>query len=149
MCAFLATIKLIQLLKYHSKINYLSRIFKNSLSDLASFAVIFFIPWLAFIQMMYLFYNEKAQQFSSFIETVMTGFQIIMGKFEMKSILQADFGASVFIFTGYNVFIVLVMINFLIAIICHHFNESRNKMGSTEEGSVFENLLSEFRGKVS
>lgn len=82
------TIKLIQLLKYHPKIHYLTLVLKNAKTDILGYSLVFFISWMAFVQIMYLLYYEQDQAFSSIISTVMTSFEIIMGKFNYTFILR-------------------------------------------------------------
>ena len=96
LCAFLATLKLLKLLRFHPKVNYISAAIESSKSDLLSFSVVFVLIWFAFVQLMYLFYNEKSVGFSSVLRTMLTCFQIILGKFELADILQVSSCSRVF-----------------------------------------------------
>ena len=89
-CAFLVTLKLIKLLRFHPKIYYLSATLRSSKFDLASFGVIFLVMWLAFVQLMHLFYHESSLGFSSIIRSMLTCFKIILGKFELDELLRVN-----------------------------------------------------------
>lgn len=115
------TIKLIQLLKYHPKIHYLALVLKSAKTDILGYSLVFFISWMAFVQIMYLLYCEQDQAFSSIISTAITALEILMGKFNYTFILRNNYAIAAILLSVHNIFIVLIVVNILIAIICHHF----------------------------
>ena len=82
-CSFLSTIKLIRLLRFNKKISYLTKTITNCSKDLISFMIVLLILWLAYVQLMYIFYNEKTLGYASFVKAMVTNFLIIMGKFDI------------------------------------------------------------------
>ena len=72
-------IKLIRLLRFNKKISYLTKTITNCSKDLISFMIVLLILWLAYVQLMYIFYNEKTLGYASFVKAMVTNFLIIMG----------------------------------------------------------------------
>ena len=78
---FIATIKLIRLLRFNKKLSYLTNTIKRCASDLTSFTVCFMVMWIAFVQLMFIIYNDKTLGFATFFKSMATNFLIILGKF--------------------------------------------------------------------
>lgn len=148
MCTFLATIKLIRLLRFNKKLSYLTTTIKNCSKDLVSFMVVFLILWLAYVQLMYIFYYEKTIEFASFTKSMVTNFLIILGKFNLSPLIEANYTASAIIFSSYNILIVMIMVNFLITIISDSFAAARVESGKIKEVSLFEHLTKRIKSKM-
>ena len=125
-CSFLTTIKLNQLLRFNKNLNYLSKAVRNSSIDLISFLIVFLTLWLAFVQMFYLFFNDRTSGYASFLKSMETSFLNILGKFDLKSLIQSNYLVGTILFSVYNYSIVVVMVNILITIISNRFSKTRN-----------------------
>lgn len=126
-CSFLSIIKLIELLKNNSKLKYLTLVVENSLKELISLIVVFVILWLAFVQLMYIVYNEQLYGYSTFIKSMETNFQIILGKFNIKALIQINYTIGAVIFSSYNIIILMILINIIIIVISDNFLKLRLK----------------------
>ena len=139
-CSFLSTIKLIRLLRFNKKISYLTKTITNCSKDLISFMIVLLILWLAYVQLMYIFYNEKTLGYASFVKAMVTNFLIIMGKFDLRPLVETNFTASAIIFSSYNILIVMIMINFVIIIISDNFAKAREEAKKIKAVSMFKHL---------
>ena len=139
-CSFLSTIKLIRLLRFNKKISYLTKTITNCSKDLISFMIVLLILWLAYVQLMYIFYNEKTLGYASFVKAMVTNFLIIMGKFDLRPLVETNFTASAIIFSSYNILIVMIMINFVITIISDNFAKAREEAKKIKAVSMFKHL---------
>ena len=148
LCTFIATLKLIRLLRFNKKLSYLTTTVKNCGKDLVSFMIVFMILWLAYVQLMYIFYYEKTLGFASFTKSMVTNFLIILGKFNLSPLIESNFTASAIIFSSYNIIIVMIMINFLITIISDSFASARAESNKIKEVSLFQHLTTRIKGKL-
>lgn len=140
LCTFIATIKLIRLLRFNKKLSYLTTTIKNCSKDLVPFMVVFLVMWLAYVQLMYIFYYEKTAGFGSFTRSMVTNFLIILGKFNLDPLIESNYTASAIIFSSYNILIVMIMINFLITIISDNFALARIEAQKIKEVSLVSHL---------
>ena len=75
---FFSSIKFIRLFRFSKKIIFFSKVFKNSLNNMANFSFIFLVFLFAFIQIMYLSFNDQVKDFKSFTTSMMTVFNILI-----------------------------------------------------------------------
>ena len=78
-CAF-QTIKFLQLLRFNNKIYMLALTLNHCLPNLGGFALVFSVVWFAYVQLMFLFFNEKSYAYADIVKAVTTSFQIMLGK---------------------------------------------------------------------
>ena len=140
-CSFLAIIKMIESLKFNSKIHYLSLAIENSSKELISIMIVFIILWLSYVQLMFIVYNEQSFGYSTFIKSMETNFQIILGKFNIKPLIQANFTTGAIIFSSYNIIIVMIMINFIITIISDNFAIAREQSKKIKQLTIFDHMI--------
>ena len=140
-CTFIATIKLIKLLRFDRKLSYLTNAIKDSCKNLISFLIVYLIFSLAFCQLMFIIYNEKSLEYSTFIRSMESNFQIILGKFNLNPIVESNFSIGAIIFSTYNILIVFVLTNVVITIISNSFTRSRIESKNSKETSLAAHLL--------
>ena len=93
--------------------------------DLMALAVIFMVVWLSLIQTLYLIFNENSAQFATFITTMETCLQLILGKFDVSPIIKSSPILGSVFYIVYNIIIVFTLINIFITILIEHFNEAK------------------------
>jgi len=98
----------------------------NSLKEVLSFCLIFFIVWLTFVQAIYVIYFDKSIKFSTFLRTLITCFQMIFGRFNVKEMLETNLMFTFLLYIPYNIVIVFVLINIMLSILANHFEAVRN-----------------------
>ena len=135
-CTFIATIKLIRLLRFDKKLSYLTNAIKESCKNLISFVIVYLIFSLAFCQLMFIIYNEKSIGYATFIKSMESNFQIILGKFNLNTIVESNFTLGAIIFSTYNILIVFVLTNVVITIISTSFIKLRAQNKNNKEISL-------------
>jgi hypothetical protein len=122
-CAAFGTLRFLKLLRFNKKIIIYMIAFKKSLGELLSFGVIFVILWMSMVQTFYLIFNNYLTEFSTIIKSMSTCFEMILGKFAIQRLIDANglFGTTLF-FT-YNILIVFVLINIFLTILIDNYNE--------------------------
>ena len=124
-CSALGTIKFLKLLRFNRRVSQLGDTLRYCLKDLISFSFIFVIVWLAFVQLMYLTFNEKTIGYSTFVKSMETCFQIIMGKFAVGPMIEANQLLGPLYFSVYNIMVVFILIGMYITIISNGFSGVR------------------------
>ena len=67
-CSFIVTLEMTRLLRFEAKLEYIIKALSKCFNDLISFIIVFFIIWLAYVQLIYLIYNQNATEFRSFVQ---------------------------------------------------------------------------------
>ena len=143
-CIVFGTLKFIKLMRFNKHIAIFMLVFSNSLRQLVSFGLIFFITWLSFVQLLYLLLND-VPEFSSFIVSMETCFQIMLGKFQINNILNSNRILAIFSFMIYNFVIVITMINLFLTILNDNLEMvKQNFERNRGDFSVFEYIKNVF-----
>jgi polycystin 1L2 len=124
-CAFLGTLKFMKLLRFNTKMNYLSSTLSIASHDLAGFIVVFFIVWIAYVQIMFLAFQRQLMNYSTLPKAAATSFQIMVGKFDARSLYEADKYLGTIIIASYNFVIIFFMLNVFLSIIGAAFEVTR------------------------
>jgi polycystin 1L2 len=77
---FFSTIKFIKLFRFNKKIHFFSKVFKNCLNNMTNLSCIFLVFLFAFIQIIYLAFNDQVKDFKSFTTSIMTVFNILISR---------------------------------------------------------------------
>jgi len=122
-CAAFGTLRFLKLLRFNKKIIIYMIAFKKSLGELLSFGIIFLILWMSMVQTFYIIFNVNSFQFASFVKSMETCFQMVLGKFEVDSLIEANalFGTTLFIL--YNILVVFMLVNMLVSILTDNYAE--------------------------
>ena len=142
-CAACGTLRFLKLLRFNQKIIVYMVAFKNCARELLSFGFIFMIIWMAFVQIMYLIFNENSPQFSTVVKTMETCFQMVLGKFEVDVMIKSNalFGTALFVL--YNLVVVCVLMSMFLTIIADNYSEiakDENLSLEEEDPDLFEYL---------
>jgi hypothetical protein len=129
-CMVLGTLKFLKIFSFNKEISYLASTLSNCRSELLSFGFIFLIVWIGFVQLFYLFFQHIIFEFSPIMRAMTTCFQIMLGKFQVQTLLEANpvFG-SIFYFL-YNSFTIFILLTVFISIINDSFKVIREKTRS-------------------
>ena len=96
--------------------------FKRSLNELTSFAVVFLVLLMSFVQAFYILMNNESTLFSSLAQSIYACFQIILGKFDANTFYTSKSKLSPFLFVAFNIVVVFVMINIFVSILIENFH---------------------------
>jgi len=137
-CAF-QTIKFLQLLRFNNAIYMLALTLHHCVNKLGGFMLVFCVIWFAFVQLMYIFYNERSLAYANLYRAIITSFQILIGKFELGPLLEGNPLFGSILFMAYNVIMVLLLMNTFISIICESFEAVREELnGKPNDFEIFE-----------
>jgi polycystin 1L2 len=127
LCAALGTIKFLKMLRFNRHIAFLGMTLKTCLHELIFCSMAFFLIWIAFVQLMYLIYNNDLEGYASPIKSMKSAFQTILGKFDAKQFLH---GKSTIlgpcVFASYNMIMLCFVINLFVSIITDSFDKIRH-----------------------
>ncbi|XP_063839801.1 uncharacterized protein LOC135088742 isoform X2 [Scylla paramamosain] len=116
---FIATLKLLRLLRFNRRIGMLSATLRYASGDIIGFGLIFFVTLISFVTVFYLSAMTSVKDFSSFIKAAESSFFLINQKFDEITHASPVLGpAFYFVFAFIMYWIVFQL---LIAIVCHAF----------------------------
>ena len=124
-CAALGTLKFLRLLRFNTRISIFVESMKQSMQELIGFLFLFMLMFMAFVQLLYLTLNEKTGGFSTVIKTMQSCFQVMLGKFEVDPIWQANFVLGPLFFSLYNIVVVFILLNIFLTIVNDTFARVR------------------------
>ena len=124
-CAAFGTIRFIKLFRYNKVIIVFVQAFSKSLRELLSFFVIFLVLWFTFVQTIYLLFHDKSDQFATLVSTMETCFQIILGKFDVSSLISSNAVFGPLFFSFYNIVVVFMLVNIFLTILIEHYNQAK------------------------
>lgn len=126
LCCFLASFKILKFVRFSRTIDILSNTFAMCFREMLFFILIYLIIFFAFTQMMYLIACDRNSQFQSFAVSVMTGFLMIIGKFNVDSFTR-DVGSIVgcIIYSSFVITMAMILLNMFISIFTDNFTRIR------------------------
>jgi hypothetical protein len=99
----------------------LGQTLKICFGELLSFSCIFFVVWIAFVQLMYLIYGSHIKGYATFINSMETTFQVMLGKIDTRQTMMSNPTVTPFIIAAYNMAIVYIILNIFISIVTEAF----------------------------
>lgn len=127
---FFAWVKVFKYISFNKTMTQLSSTLARCATDLAGFAVMFFIIFLAFAQLGYLIFGTQVKDFSSFENAIFTLFRIILGDFNFHELEQANRVLGPIYFILYVFFVFFVLLNMFLAIINDTYSEVKADISS-------------------
>ena len=127
MCSTFGSVKFLKLLRFNKNISHLGLTLRMCVAELASFTVLFFIVWFAFVQIMYLVYGDDLASYSTLTKSMETAFQVMLGKFDVNDMSMSQPVLGPIIFSMYNVVVIFFALNIFITIIMDAFEKVRER----------------------
>ena len=132
-CAALGSLKFLKLLRFNKRIAVFVEAMKLMTVDLLGFLFMFMIFYLAFVQLLYLTLNTETIGFSTMVKSLETCFQIMLGKFNVQPILEANVLLGPLYFSFFNIMMVFICLNLLIIIISNAFIATRTGLKGKQD----------------
>jgi hypothetical protein len=129
-CACLGSLKFLKILQFNSTIRTLFSTMNKCVHELVSFGLIFILAVFAFIQAGYVVFNDRIYGLSTFFKSIETGFLLMLGKFQLKDMLNANPTCTVIFYMAFNVFVIMVLLNMFISMMCDAFEEAKEEAKS-------------------
>lgn len=150
---FFAWIKVFKYISFNKTMTQLQNTLASCAKDIAGFAVMFFIIFLAYAQWGYLIFGTQVQDFSTYMDSIFTLFRIILGDFNFKEIEDANRILGPIFFITYVFFVFFVLINMFLAIINDTYAEVKADLESRESefeiGDYFKKGYDKMMNKLS
>ena len=151
-CSFIATIKLIRLLRFEKTLEYLIKTFKVCMNELISFLVVFILIWLSYVQLMYLIYNQYDNNFRSLIKSMETSFLLILGPGNLIfELLNISYTLTAVIFSTFVVLIMWFVYNLMLILIEKTFKKIKLEINlkNNKTKGLFDHIKNKFRTNKS
>nr|CAB3264909.1 polycystin-2-like [Phallusia mammillata] len=120
---FFAWIKIFKYISFNRTMTQLQSTLSRCSKDIAGFAIMFFIIFLAYAQLGYLVFGTQVKDFSTFSESIFTQFRIILGDFDFHELEAAHRVLGPIFFMTYVFFVFFVLLNMFLAIINDTYSE--------------------------
>jgi len=150
---FFAWIKVFKYISFNKTMTQLQNTLASCAKDIAGFAVMFFIIFLAYAQWGYLIFGTQVADFSTYVDSIFTLFRIILGDFNFKEIEDANRILGPIFFITYVFFVFFVLINMFLAIINDTYAEVKADLESRESefeiGDYFKKGYDKMMNKLS
>ena len=143
LCAGLASLRFIKLLRFNKRIIVFLNGFKRSLKELSSFLIIFIVCWMSFVQMFYILLNNQYLEFSSIQNSMGTSFKMILGQDANLFINSSAFNSVLLpcLYVLFVVCMIFVMINVFLTIINDNYALALSDTQLDKEDPEFFNYL--------
>src|SRR5690606_10344932 len=125
---FISWVKIFKYVSFNKTMTQLSLTLSRCAKDVAGFAIMFFIVFLAYAQLGYLIFGTQVQGFSTFAQSIFTLFRIVLGDFDFEAIETANRVLGPIFFLTYVFFVFFVLLNMFIAIINDTYGEIKAEL---------------------
>lgn len=119
---FVATINFIRLLRFNNRFAMLLLTLKACWDDLTGFFSVFFLVFLAFVQVFYMILHSFMPEFHSITAALETCFTMLLNKFKFGSIRETSLTAAVMFFC-FAISCSFILINVMLTIIMEAYEE--------------------------
>ncbi|XP_071105701.1 polycystin-1-like [Haliotis cracherodii] len=87
---FFGTLKFLKLLRFNKRMSLLASTLKNGAHSIIHFSVLFWIMFLAFMQLFYLTFKNVSSAFTTMVIAAESGILMMMGKFDIYGMLMVE-----------------------------------------------------------
>lgn len=123
---FFGTIKLIRLLRFNRTIAILSITLRSAAKEIFMFLIVFGIIFLSFAQFAYLIYGNTIDSYNTFIKTLESQFNMMIGRFYAKIMYSSLRDVSPIYFFCYIFLVSWVLINMFLTLIIKSFDKVKS-----------------------
>lgn len=142
--------RLQQYFKFSKKLSLLSDILESAKLDIMFFVFMFSIVLFAYAMMGYMLLGHFDSNFETIGYAVIACYSMLVGRFDLDTIKQADSILGVVFFATFMVLFNLLLLNMFIAIIGAHFNQLKSQKEDSDtqnELGFFAKIVEVFRRK--
>jgi hypothetical protein len=146
-CCFFGSIKFLRLCRFHRRLSLLTETIRHAGKDLLSFTSMFFIVFMAYVALFYLLFASKIWGCSTLLNTYQMLFEMMVLKFNVTELLEADAFLGPFCFILFIFFVVFICMNMFISIIRNSFCTLRKNLAKTvnEDHDIFAFIFRKFK----
>jgi polycystin 2 len=142
-CPTLATLKFIKLIRFNKIVLLLIASIKSGLVSLVGIVFIFVILFASYIQIFYLIFKDKLYEYSNLVISMESCFKMMLGKFDLSAVIQANPFFGLLLFISFNVCMILITMNLIISSLSDTFELIKNNPSQYLEGNELAAYLSD------
>jgi hypothetical protein len=153
-CSFIGIIKIIKLLRINRAIKFMIDTFVLSFKELIGFLVVLTTLSFAYVNLFFLFFNDKAAPYESVVRSIVSTFQLSLGKGDNTLFLMNTVPLGFVAFITFSIIVRTVLVALFISILCDKYilNQKTVKMmGELKEEiriSIYDYLKSKIRDQL-
>ena len=144
-CAvFMVTLKLLNLIRFNPYVIYLFSSFRQSVGYQLSYVGIFLIVFNAFVVSGMQFFGGTVEEYSSYMQAVMSQFEFLLGKAVPLDGLRREnpFLGPSFAFT-YNIAMAIILMNMLVSVLNESYTDAKTQAEESAEDLEMARFISE------
>ncbi|XP_065670011.1 polycystin-2-like protein 1 isoform X2 [Hydra vulgaris] len=130
---FVAWIKIFKYIKFNKTMSQLQSTLARCAKDIAVFAVMFMIVFLAYAQLGNLLFGSKLNDYNTIIDCIYTLFRIILGDFTFSDLQKTNPILGPIYFVTFVFFVFFVLFNMFLAIINDSYAEVKSELANQED----------------
>jgi hypothetical protein len=132
-CVVMGMFQFFKILQFNRTINIIVHAVKFGFVQLLLFGIVLVLIIVTFIQPMYVVYNEKMIEFSTFVKSMNTVFTTVLGKFNLNNMMLANPYLTPIVCYLFNVIVVIAMLNLFLSTIIGSFLKARMNRDTINE----------------
>ena len=133
---FFTNLEFLRILRFNYRISVLIKTMGIISGPLASFGIIFFVIFMAYVSFAHIIYVDKLEEFETVASSFMALTTMFLGKFDMYAYFQNAPFFGPLMFSTYMLLVQMVMINLFVGLICDGFIEIGNSAPEDREPNV-------------
>ena len=143
---FFANLKLLKLIRFNHRIYQFTQTLSTAASPLMSFMIVFSIFYVAYSILFYAMFGAILPEYRSFLFTIETLFNTIMGAFDFEIIRENNRILGPIIFFSFMMIMVMILLNVFLTILMDSYAEVQEDEHLTSEDSeVVDMIIKRFK----
>ncbi|KAL9972512.1 hypothetical protein ACROYT_G018834 [Oculina patagonica] len=143
---FFANLKLLKLIRFNHRIYVFTKTLSTAASPLMSFMIVFSIFYFAYSVLFYAMFGSILPEYRSFLTTIETLFNTVMGAFDFEIIRQNDRILGPIIFFSFMMIMVMILLNVFLTILMDSFAEVQaDENLKSKDAEVVEMMMKRFK----
>lgn len=143
---FFANLKLLKLIRFNHRIYQFTKTLSTAATPLMSFMIVFSIFYIAYSILFYAMFGAILPEYRSFISTIETLFNTIMGAFDFGIIRENNRILGPIIFFSFMMIMVMILLNVFLTILMDSYAEVQEDQHQTSEDfEVVEMIIKRFK----
>jgi polycystin 1L2 len=146
LCCFFGSMKFLRLCRFNQRLSLLINTLRHAAKDLLCFMLMFSFIFMAFLVLFHLLFASKIWACSSLLQTSQILIEMILLKFDVTELREADAVLGPLCFSLFILFVVFICMDMFISIINGSFRTVRHnlQLSLNEDHHMFAFMLNKF-----
>lgn len=136
-CTTFGTIRMLKLLRFNKQIYIFMNLFKKCFQEIISFMAVFSIIWFSFVHIIHLFLSQNSLKYASFYKSMVTCFEMILGKFDLIPMLQVNPSIGMILYMAYILLVAIFLTNLFVVILDNRLHKIKSEPLKFDKELVF------------